>query len=323
MPPIQTPEPGQEQPQASSKAAQFVRQMGQAKQSEFQNSLKKEPAPQNQNPNLDFKQVDQADQGPAHVTPSVNQPYPAALKSALTEAPILTQPTQPTPQHTPQTANPEPNLRQEILEELKQKRDQLRYPQKEEGERSLISRLQKPAIFASLILILSLSLIFGLAKSPPEPIAQKQAYVSPSNLESKPVEEQAALNILKLARANKPQEIISKWLDPAKLDGSTQDFKNLVSAYASSADGQSSEIIEKKVGKVDFIEGKSTEVPTENPTGFTASSLILSSNRFNYQQKVYLKLNVYQPDPAQQKWQLYALEFSSDPDQSRKLQASL
>lgn len=87
MPPIQTPEPGQEQPQASSKAAQFVRQMGQAKQSEFQNSLKKEPAPQNQNPSLDFKQVDQADQGPAHVTPSVNQPYPAALTVCLLKRP--------------------------------------------------------------------------------------------------------------------------------------------------------------------------------------------------------------------------------------------
>ena len=142
---------------------------------------------------------------------------------------------------------------EDLLLDLKDSRDKLRGA--EEVPKS-IKRKHKLIALIGLVLaiaILSLVAIFIVkpAMRKDEPV-QRQAYSLPTDLGSKPAEEQTALQVIKLARDGNSTDILNTYLGAKDLNSAKQDFASLISSYQSSADGKSVEQIEKKVGKTNL-----------------------------------------------------------------------
>jgi hypothetical protein len=136
---------------------------------------------------------------------------------------------------------------EDILLDLKDSRDKLRGA--EEVPKSVKRKHKLIALvgFILAVAILSLVAIFIVkpAMKKDEPV-QRVGYALPNDLSSKPTEEQAAMQVFKLAREGNSAEIIKAWLGAKDLNTAQQDFTSLINSYKDSADGKSVELIEKK-----------------------------------------------------------------------------
>lgn len=230
------------------------------------------------------------------------------------------------PQTTAQITDPPTNtdINHQIIEDLKEQRDTLRGINTLGFKvRSKKSKLKILLIIISTVLSLVLIYIFLIkpnlnSTELDTTSTTQQNFVLPSNLSSKTSEEQQALKIIDLARQNKADDIISTYLNKAQIGQSEEGFKNLISSYAQSADGQQVELIEKKIGKVDFNQDQETtlEPITTTTSEFDAASLIYKSAYFRHTNYIYLKINLYKPDPTVDSWKLYTFEFKTGEDQS-------
>ncbi len=215
----------------------------------------------------------------------------------------------------------------QIIERLKEQRDQLRgIDDLSLGEKPKKSKLKKLLI---LVLILGASIalyIFIIKSSANNPITlvstSQKNFVMPSNLASKTSEEKQALNIIALARQNKADDLINTYLNKAQLGQSETDFKALVASYSSSADGEQVELIEKKVGKVDFASTGESSAIADTTSEFEAASLVYKSSYYKHTNNLYLKINLYKPDPTVDNWKMYSFEFKSG-DQTSPLKAEV
>jgi hypothetical protein len=207
----------------------------------------------------------------------------------------------------------------QIIENLKEQRDILRGTQIEEaGEKPKRKTVKKIALL--LILFALLAGVFTVLIRPRlnnqnedaslEQLTQK-AFVLPADLSSKTSEEKNALNVINLARKNDATAIINTYLNKAQLGQSEADFTALIASYSSSVDGESVELIEKKVGKVDFASAGETSVITETTSIFEAASLIYKSDYFRHTNNIYLKINLYKPDPSVDAWKVYIFEYKT------------
>lgn len=216
----------------------------------------------------------------------------------------------------------------QIVERLKEQRDELRgindLDLEIKPKKSKLKIILGVIVFSILTATLYVLVVRPyLDKSDDIPVSTlQQNFVLPSNLASKTSEEKQALNIISLARQNKADEIINTYLNKARLGQSEADFKALVSSYSSSADGQQAELVEKTVGKVDFAAtGESSAIP-ENTAEFEAASLIYKSGYFRHTNNLYLKINLYKPDPTVDAWKLYTFEFKAG-DSTAPLKADI
>lgn len=199
-----------------------------------------------------------------------------------------------------------------IIDQLKEERDKLRSTEKN------IKRPRSKKIFLVAVIIgiaIGIFLLSSRAKSSDSSVAiegsKQKSFKLPENIETKPPEEKQALNIISLARQNKTDELINSYLNKAQLGQSGEDFKKLINSYSSSADGGQAELVEKKVGKVDFAStGESTAV-AETTSEFDAASLIYKSSYYKHTNNLFLKINIYKPDPTVDNWKLYMFEFKA------------
>lgn len=212
----------------------------------------------------------------------------------------------------------------QIIENLKEQRDILRGTQiQEAGEKP--KRITAKRIALLLIMLALLASIFTFFIRPRlnnqnedtslEQLTQK-TFVLPADLSSKTAEEKNALNVINLARKNDTTTIINTYLNKAQLGQSEADFTALIASYSSSADGEDVELIEKKVGKVDFASAGETSVIPETTSIFDAASLIYKSDYFRHTNNIYLKINLYKPDPSIDAWKVYVFEYKTGDDQS-------
>lgn len=212
----------------------------------------------------------------------------------------------------------------QIIENLKEQRDILRGTQIEEaGEKPKKKVLKKLAIALTVLAIaigIYILLIAPKLKNSDQDSALGQssqvAFALPADLNSKTSEEKNALNVINLARKNDANTIINTYLNKAQLGQSATDFTALIASYASSADGESAELIEKKVGKVDFAAAGESSVIPETTSIFDAASLIYKSGYYRRTNNIYLKINLYKPDPTIDTWKVYVFEFKAGDEQS-------
>lgn len=204
---------------------------------------------------------------------------------------------------------PEPNPEQhELLEQLKEDRDELRgisttnYPR---------SKKKILAILATLLIsVLALSLIAtkiinsDQQQTEAEQIPARQGFILPSDLEQKPIEERSALQIINLARNNKPDQIIKDWLGQKDASISKEDFSSLIESYANTADGTSVTLVEKQTGESDLGVAGAKKVK--------ATSLVYRSAYFEHTNHIFLKLNLYEPTESPSSWKLYHFEFQAE-----------
>ena len=143
----------------------------------------------------------------------------------------------------------------------------------------------------------------------PEQTIERQTFSVPSDISSKSTDEQAAINIIDLARKGNSEEIIVKWLGTKDLITSKEYFQNLIASYANSADGQKVELIEKKVGKTNLGVAGAEEVQ--------AVSIIYKSAYFEHPNSIYTKINLYEPVASPGTWKLYLFEFKAQEGNER------
>lgn len=205
----------------------------------------------------------------------------------------------------------------QLLEQLRDTRDELRgtaqYQSKSSSKSKKLLTVGVPVI--AIILLASYLLVFK--KSPEQTATQtagKQDLVLP-NLQLKPSEEKTALQLIEAARKNESTKIIATWLDATKIGQSKAQFEELIASFSSAADGANVELVEKKIGNTTFGEVAANET--------MASSLVYKSSYYGYENKLYLKLNFYKPDPALDAWRLYLFEFKAQPEEGSPLKANL
>lgn len=225
--------------------------------------------------------------------------------------------------NAPMAASKGEDINSQIIENLKEQRDQLRGTSiKEAGIKHKHSKIKIVTIL--LISLGSLSALYILLIKPKLDSKQstltnqatQKSFQVPSDLNSKTSDEKNALNIISLARKNDSEPIINSYLNKAKLGQSETDFKALIASYASSADGESIELIEKKVGKVDFASTGESSAIAEVTSEFEAASLIYKSKYFAHTNNIYLKINLYKPDPTQDVWKIYIFEYKAGEGES-------
>ena len=146
--------------------------------------------------------------------------------------------------------------------------------------------------------------------------SSQKSFRLPSDLKSKTSEEQNALSIIDLSRRNDATTIINTYLNKAKLAQSEADFIALINSYSTTADGESVELIEKKIGKVDFASTGESSAIAETTSEFDAASLIYKSGYFGHTNNIYLKINLYKPDPTVDSWKMYIFEFKAGDNES-------
>lgn len=212
----------------------------------------------------------------------------------------------------------------QIIENLKEQRDILRGTQIEEAGEKPKRKIFKKIIIALIALAVGVGVYIlfiapKLNNSDQDSAlgqSSQAAFVLPADLNSKTSEEKNALNVINLARKNDANTIINTYLNKAQLGQSAADFTALVASYASSADGESVELIEKKVGKVDFAAAGESSVIPETTSIFDAASLIYKSDYYRRTNNIYLKINLYKPDPTVDAWKVYVFEFKAGNEQS-------
>lgn len=217
----------------------------------------------------------------------------------------------------------------QIVERLKEQRDQLRgIDELSQGEKAKRSKL-KTLLILVLITVIAGSTYYFVVKpylnKPDDSAAtntSQKNFALPSDLKSKTSEEKQALNIISLARQNKSDDIINSYLNKAHLGQSEADFKALVASYGSSADGEQVELVEKKVGKVDFASTGESSAIAETTAEFEAASLVYKSSYYRHTNNLYLKINLYKPDPTVDSWKMYVFEFKAG-DASSPLKAEV
>lgn len=201
--------------------------------------------------------------------------------------------------------NEQEDQNKDLLLDLKDNRDKLRGV--EEVPKSIKRKHKLIALIGFILAIAILSLVATFVVKPAmkkdEPV-QRQAYSLPTDLSSKPAEEQTALQVIKLARDGNSTDILNTYLGAKDLNSAKQDFASLISSYQSSADGKSVEQIEKKVGKTNLGVVGAEEV--------NAVSFVYKSNYFEHTNSLYTKLNLYQPTDAPNTWKLYLFEFKAE-----------
>lgn len=216
------------------------------------------------------------------------------------------------------------DLNTQIIENLKQQRDQLRGTSIEEaGEKSKKNKL-KIALALLIVLVLASVIYILITKNSTNQESDlassaqssQKAFKPPSDLKSKTSEEQNALTIISLARKNDTAGIVNTYLNKAKLGQSEADFAALINSYSTAADGESAELIEKKVGKVDFASTGESSAIAETTSEFDAASLIYKSGYFGRTNNIYLKINLYKPDPTADSWKMYIFEFKAGDSKS-------
>jgi hypothetical protein len=194
-----------------------------------------------------------------------------------------------------------------LFAELKDDRDKLRGVREERDTKRTQRILKGIAITVATILLLSLiGLKIFKSLNKPETVLQHQNFVLPADLNSKSADEQAAINVINLARKGDFDQIITKWLGSKDLSNSKEDFKNLIISYETSADGEKVELVEKKVGK--------TNLGVEGAEEVNAVSLIYRSSYFEHPNNLYTKLNLYESATTPGAWKLYLFEFKAQDD---------
>jgi len=198
----------------------------------------------------------------------------------------------------------------QLLSDLKDDRDKLRGIT-EDRESKKSKKILKISVGILLtIALLSLIGVFILKSlDHPEQTIERQTFSVPSDISSKSTDEQAAINIIDLARKGNSEEIIVKWLGTKDLSTSKEDFQNLIASYANSADGQKVELIEKKVGKTNLGVAGAEEVQ--------AVSIIYKSAYFEHPNSIYTKINLYEPVASPGTWKLYLFEFKAQEGNER------
>jgi len=198
----------------------------------------------------------------------------------------------------------------QLLSDLKDDRDKLRGIT-EDRESKKSKKILKISVGILLtIALLSLIGVFILKSlDHPEQTIERQTFSVPSDIISKSTDEQAAINIIDLARKGNSEEIIVKWLGTKDLSTSKEDFQNLIASYANSADGQKVELIEKKVGKTNLGVAGAEEVQ--------AVSIIYKSAYFEHPNSIYTKINLYEPVASPGTWKLYLFEFKAQEGNER------
>ncbi|USN97150.1 MAG: hypothetical protein H6799_02110 [Candidatus Nomurabacteria bacterium] len=204
----------------------------------------------------------------------------------------------------------------QIIERLKEQRDELRGINNLGFEvKTKKPKFKKLVIILLSLVSLSLTYIFlikpNINKTEDSSSATQKSFMLPSNINTKTSEEKQALNIILLARNNKADEIITDYLNKAQLGTSEEDFKKLINSYSLSADGEQVDLIEKKVGKVNFSPSEEGTALPETNTEFEAASLLYRSSYYRHTNNLYLKINLYKPDPTVDNWKLYTFEFKA------------
>jgi hypothetical protein len=242
----------------------------------------------------------------------VPNPTPISPEPAPAQAPIQQATTTPPAaeslslnQQPPEPTQPEPDSGQQILEELRDERDKLRGTDARIKPRSTKKILTTFAIIIFAVTTLSLSAQAILSSNQQNSATpQRQAFVLPADLDSKPAEERAALNIIELARTNQSNQIIKNWLGSQDSNINKQTFAELIQSYSSAADGASADLLDKKVGQSDL--------GVQGGAKVQAASLIYQSKYFDHSNNIYLKLNLYQPTESPSAWKLYHFEFKAE-----------
>lgn len=250
--------------------------------------------------------------------PSVNQTIDSSLAQSSNGEVKLSenQPIQDTQRDSGLPTTDSSSSDAQVIEDLKEQRDQLRGINELAQSKKSNKLNLKTILLITIILLITAAIYFLLLKPSldkpmtTEDTAQK-SFVLPSDLASKSSEEKQALNIIALARMNKSDEIINTYLNRAQLGQSETDFKTLVNSYSSSADGEQVELIEKKVGKVDFASTGESSAIAETTSEFEATSLIYKSGYYRHTNNLYLKINLYRPDPSIDIWKMYSFEFKA------------
>lgn len=218
-----------------------------------------------------------------------------------------------------------------IIDQLKEERDRLRSTgQNDDLEKNTKKHRFKKIVLVILTIVVALSIFLLSSKSKSDnsvsvvESSQQKSFKLPENIETKPPEEKQALNIISLARQNKTDDLINSYLNKAQLGQSGEDFKKLIASYSSSADGQQAELIEKKVGKVDFASTGESSAVAETTSEFDAASLIYKSSYYKHTNNLFLKINIYKPDPTVDSWKLYTFEFkAADTDSPLKAELNI
>jgi hypothetical protein len=204
---------------------------------------------------------------------------------------------------------PQDEIKKQMLEKLKDERDELRGTINLAGINRKNNKL-RPLIYLLIsAILLSLTFLFIIkpATKPAEiePAPTQDSFVLPSDFDSKTTEERNALQIIEAARKNDSDKIITNWLDKERITQTEEQFKELIRAYSNSADGSSVKLIEKKNG----IKSPAQETALADGMEYQAASLLYKSKYFNRTNNIYTRINLYRPDPTQDVWKMYLFEF--------------
>ncbi len=237
----------------------------------------------------EFNQVDQPNQ--------VNTPQ---------QAPILATNNSEAEPQDPSLGNQSlknPNL--EILAELKHERDELRDIH-HEGKKSY-----KKTALNLLMLILAIAVLGGIFYFVVRPKAQPQedpaqvGFVVPADINTRPEEEQIALQVLSLARAKDGQKLYTDFLSSRTQQSTDKDeFLSLINRFAEVADGPSTVLVNKEVSKTTFGISGGAELE--------AASLVYKFAYFGHSNSIFTKLNLFKDPEAGNVWKVFSLEFKAD-----------
>jgi hypothetical protein len=213
-------------------------------------------------------------------------------------------PTQPE-EAEPIQDEPQKDPNAELLEELKNNRDNLRGNSQSIDPLKSKKRLKKILLaLLAAILLGAIAFIFIKPSTKTNAPVQRVAFALPADIENRAIEERSAITIIRLARDNKSDEITKNWLGVKDVSATNQDFKDLISSYADSADGNNIEVVEKKVGKHNLgVEGSGE---------LNAVSFVFKSKYFEHTNSLYTKINLYEQADKPGTWKLYLFEFKAE-----------